>query len=534
MSVIRLKNVSKRFEGKQVLRDVNFRLEERDRVGLIGNNGSGKTTILRMILGKEEPTDGTIEIDEGLTLGYFSQFSELSGDLTITETLNDLFSHIHDIESNLRETEEAMGQNPESKELDQLMKQYDTLNAEMERHEGWTYQNRIDTVLSKLGFNERHRNLPINQLSGGWRNRAALAKILLEIPDVLLLDEPTNFLDVEGLTWLEGWIDQFRGAVILVSHDRDFLDKVVLRVLEIENYRFHEYEGGFVSYIQKKRVRSKQIDRQFQFEEELLVFETEAILDREELAKNPNRGLNRKLANIKKEIAPREVDQVVTSIYERIRPVDLLCEVQQISKGYDDDILFRDLGLEIHRGDRVAVVGPNGCGKTTLMKVLREELPPDDGRIIWKVGDAYIDYNTVLESLDPDDSVTHLVNILGLGYAAGKKQVNRFLQMLQFSEMDLGQKIGTLSGGQRARVALAVALLSGSPAIILDEPTNHLDMKSTQVMERALAHFPGAVIVVSHDRFFIDKVATRLIVFKGDAEVEVVNGNWTTWTASQT
>ncbi len=316
-----------------------------------------------------------------------------------------------------------------------------------------------------------------------------------------------------------------------MSHDRDFLDKVVTQVVEIENYRFQEHEGGFAEYIRKKRVRTKQRERQFRFEAELLAFEAEAIHDRQEAAKNHNASLTRRLAHIKKEVAPREVDTIVTGIYAGIRSADDLCEVVHVSKQYEADALFENLGFEVHKGDRLAVLGPNGCGKTTLMKVLREEIPPDTGRVTWKAGEGYIDYNMVLDGLDPQRTVTRLVNYEGLAHRAPRKHVNRFLHLLGFSEADLYQKIGTLSGGERARVALALCLLSGAPVVLLDEPTNHLDMKSTQVMERALTHFPGAIVVVSHDRFFLDKVATRLLVFEGSGRVELVSGNWTQWSA---
>ncbi len=530
MSLIRLREVSKRFDRKQVLRQVFFRLEEGDRVGLIGNNGTGKTTVLEMILGRQEPSEGQIEVDDGLRIGYFSQFSELSGETSIEEVLQQLFAPIKMIEGKLRQTEEALADKPDGSGLERLLERYESLTAEMEIHDGWTYQHRIDTVLSRLGFSDLHRSVPIDQLSGGWRNRAALAKILLEAPHVLLLDEPTNFLDLAGLSWLEGWLDRFRGAVILVSHDRDFLERVVHRVLEIENYCLQEYDGGFVDYIRKKRMRTGQLERQYRFEEELLAFEAEAIRDRREAAKNPSASLRRRLASIKKGAAPRQVDQVVTAIYRGIRSADDLCEVDRASMSYGGRALFQDLGFEIHKGDRIAVVGPNGCGKTTLMKLLREEIQPVEGRVNWKGGNTYVDYNEILEGLDPLATVTRKVNFEGLANRAPRKQVNRFLQLLGFSEAELYQKIGTLSGGQKARVALALALLSGSPVVLLDEPTNHLDLRSTQVMERALAHFPGAIVVVSHDRFFIDKIANRLIVFQADG-VEVVDGNWTTWFA---
>ena len=241
MSLIRFHNVSKMFDKTQVLREVFFRLEKGDRVGLIGKNGSGKTTALKLILGQEEPTEGTVELEEGLRIGYFSQFSELSGEQSVQQVLGALFADVHAIEKELREIEGALEKSPSDDELNRLLRRYDTLMQQMEQREGWTYQNRIDTVLSKLGFSDVYRERPVDQLSGGWRNRAALAKILLEEPDVLLLDEPTNFLDIEGLAWLEQWLGQFRGGVMLVSHDRHFLDGVVNRIVEVEHYHFQEY-----------------------------------------------------------------------------------------------------------------------------------------------------------------------------------------------------------------------------------------------------------------------------------------------------
>jgi ATPase subunit of ABC transporter with duplicated ATPase domains len=529
MSLVRLQDVSKSYDANPVLREVFFRLSRGERVGLIGKNGTGKTTVLKLILGRETPTEGTVEVDEGVRIGYFSQFSELSGEATILEVLEGLFAEIHAIEEELLEIEIALEESPEGTELNRLLNRQAKLFEEMDQREGWTYQNRIDTVLTRLGFSDTYRRRPIDQLSGGWRNRAALAKILLEEPDVLLLDEPTNFLDIQGLEWLEEWLQKLRGVAIIVSHDRHFLDAVVNRVVEIENYRFQEYRGGFTQYVREKPLRIKTLERQFVHEEELLAYEAEAILDRREAAKDPSRALKRRLADIKQKATPRPVDRIVTGIYKGLHVRNDLCRAEAISKGYGDQVLFRDLTFEIHRRDHIAVVGPNGCGKTTLLKVLVEDELPNSGRIVWSKGTGFVYYNQVFEDLDLNDSVTHAVNVVGLAYHAARKKVNRFLSLFQFSEMDLRQQIGTLSGGQRARVALAQCLLSGASAIILDEPTNHLDMTSTQVMERALMHFPGAVVVVSHDRFFIDKIATRLLIFQGEGRVREVSGNWTMW-----
>ena len=535
MTLVRLQNVSKAYDSNVILRDVFFRLKKGDRVGLIGKNGVGKTTVLKLILGQEEPTKGDVYVAQDTRIGYFSQFSQLEGDASTLDTLEGLYADIRAIEDELGEIEAALNAKPDDKQLAGLLSRQARLIEEMERRDGWTYRVRINTALSRLGFSEADCSKPIDRLSGGWRNRAALAKILLENPDVLLMDEPTNYLDIEGLSWLEEWFKKIRGALIVVSHDRHFLERVVNRIVEVENRHFQEYKGNFIQYVREKKLRIKTLGRQFQHEKELLVFEAEAIADRREAAKNPGKALARRLANIKKQVEPRPIDKIVTDIYGKLHVPNMLCRVENMSKAYGAQTLLRGLSLEIHRGDRIAVIGPNGCGKTTLLRMLAEKAAPDSGGVSWVSGSVhgeYAFYNQMLDELDAADSITHAVNIVGLAFRAPRKQVNRFLAMFQFSEMDLRQRIGTLSGGQRARVALAQCLLSGAPAVILDEPTNHLDITSAQVMERALAHFPGAVIVVSHDRFFIDKVATRLLVFEGDGEVRDINGNWTLWQAS--
>jgi ATP-binding cassette subfamily F protein 3 len=515
-----------------IFHEVFFRLSKGDRVGLIGKNGVGKTTILKLILGQEEPTLGTVELDKDVRIGYFSQFSELNGEMTIQQVLENVFSDIRAIENELLDIEKSLKKSPQGKQLQQLIDRQSRLLEEMEHRDGWTYQTRIDTVLNVLGFSDVYRDRPIDQLSGGWRNRSALAKILLEEPDVLLMDEPTNYLDIAGIEWLEDWFKRLRGALIIVSHDRHFLDLVVNRIVEIENYHFQEYEGNFTQYIREKRIRIKTLERQFQHEEELLAYESEAIADRDEMKKDPSKALKSKLAKIKKRIEPRPVDKIITDLYYGIRVGNKLCRIEGISKAYDGHTLFRNVSMDIGRGDRIAVIGSNGCGKTTLLRILTGGELSDTGEIDWEKNVVCSYYNQVLEELDLNDSVTHTVNVVNLAYSAPRKMVNRFLSLMQFSDMDIEQKIGTLSGGQRARVALAKCLLSGASVIVLDEPTNHLDLTSTQVMERALVHFPGAVIVASHDRFFIDKIATRVLIFEDSDKLREFNGNWTLYQAS--
>ena len=282
----------------------------------------------------------------------------------------------------------------------------------------------------------------------------------------------------------------------------------------------------------QKRTRAKTLERQFEHEEELLILESEAIVDRREIRRDPRKAVQRKLADISKRVEPRPIDRIITVLYDRLRVPDLLCRVERLGKIYGDRVLYSDLTFDLHRGERIAVVGPNGCGKTTLLRTLGLAVEPDEGSVTWPKRADFAYYNDLMAALDPNDTVSHAVNVVGMAYLAPRRQVNHFLELLQFSEMDLRQAIGTLSGGQRARVAMAQALLSGAGTVLMDEPTNHLDMPSTQVMERALVHFPGAVVVVSHDRFFIDKVATRMLLFDAPGRVREFNGNWSLYQAT--
>lgn len=298
-----------------------------------------------------------------------------------------------------------------------------------------------------------------------------------------------------------------------MSHDRQFIDKVVTRTIEIENYHFQEYEGNYTDYVRKKKMRKKELDRQFEWEEELLLMESEAIDDRASRKSASKDRLTRKLADNKKRIEPHPVNVLITDIYERLRFPDKLCEVKKIGQTYEGRQIFEHVSFDIQKEDRLVIAGPNGSGKSTLIKTLTGAEKPESGEVIWEKGVSYAYFNRMWEELDPKDTVSHAVNTYGLGLDAPRKKVAKFLSMLQFSEADLSKEIGNLSGGQKARVALAKCLLSGAAVIILDEPTNHLDLMSIQVMEQALIHFPGAVITVSHDRFFIDKIGTKMLTF---------------------
>ncbi len=520
MSVIRVNGLNKKYGDRTVFRDANLRVEAEDRLGLVGFNGTGKTTLFRIILGQEKPDEGVVEVDEGIRLGYFSQFSSLDSEMSISAILDALFTHIHDMERELADIAKRFETAGET-EMQTLIDRQAHLFEEMDRLEGWDVPVKIDTVLSKLGFDETMRTQPLHALSGGWKNRAALSKLLLEKPDVLLLDEPTNFLDLDGVAWLEQWFAKFKGAIVVISHDRHFLDRVVRRVVEIENHHFFPYDGGYSTYVIKRRLRAKDINRQFLHEEELLLYEEEAVRERKSLS---GKQLGRRLADLKKRQEPRPVDRIFTSMYDSLTVPDSCLMVSDLTKGYEAP-LFEDLSLELRAGDRLLVLGPNGCGKSTLLRVLTGEEKPDAGLVKWP-GKGFSSFTRVWEEMDREDTVVHIVNVAPLAYRSQRKLVGRFLEMLQFSEKDQAQKIGQLSGGQQARVALALCLLSGAHTVVLDEPTNHLDLPSIQVMEQALYHFPGAVLAVSHDRFFVEKIATQMLIFRGDGTLSTNMDDW--------
>lgn len=542
--MVRLKSVTCRYdEGRVVLRDVSFRVDRGERVALLGGNGSGKTTLLRLISGRLDPESGSVDRGDGVRFAYFSQHTDIPDDATPVEVLESVVADHLALHEELEAIERRLTEGGGN--VDALVERQHQLLTAMDAEGAWDARRRIDTVLSKLGFDDVHRTRRARELSGGWRNRAALARVLLEEPDLVLLDEPTNYLDVDGIAWLETWMRSLGGAAVIASHDRHFLDQVATRIVEVEAAALDEYPGSFSEYVRLKDSRRKALEKRSRVEAELWAFELAAIGDRREAARNPSRFLKRRLADIKKDVTPPLVDQVLTDLYARLRIGDQLGRTEKLTIERGGRVLVRDLDLEITRGSRIGVIGPNGCGKSSLLAVLAGDLDPAAGRVLQPQGSQYptagrvvrppgalwVSFASVRDALDPNESLTHAVNTAPMVETAPRKQVHRFLEMLRFTELDLRKPIGDMSGGQQARAALAVCLLSGAGVLLADEPTNHLDLMSTQVMERALVHFPGAVIVVSHDRFFLDKVANRLLVFEADGRLRHVEGTWTTWDA---
>ena len=522
--------ITKRYNNKTILHNIYFKLDKSEKIGLLGRNGSGKTTFFKLLMGIEEADEGMIEIDDGMSFGYFSQFSELRGNERIVDILDGEFARVHEIETELSEIDGKIAECLDEKKTMNYVKKQMKLFAEMDHLDAWNYRYKIETVLSKLQFSETHRNLPVSQLSGGWRNRASLALLLIKNPDIILLDEPTNFLDSEGVKWLADWIKKLPATVIVVSHDRYFLDLATTKMIEIENNKLYEYSGNYSEYVKQKRSRKAELERDFEHEEELLIMEQNEIKDRSTLRKLIDSGdsaygyLERKMANINRNRPQLNSEKVVTSLYYDLYVPEKTVNVEKISVEYDGREIFENVSFDMAGGERMGIVGPNGCGKTTLINVLTSEMKQSGGRISWGVG-RMIYFNRVLDELNGNELVYQNIYTES-ELNSSRKKVYKFVKLLGFAECDMKEKIGNLSGGQKARVALAKCLLSGCTMIILDEPTNHLDISSIQTIECALLNFPGSIIFVSHDTFFIDKLATRLLAYKDNTFVDF-RGNMT-------
>ena len=523
MAFVQFTGVSLAFGARDILKDAALYMANGTKAALAGPNGAGKTTLLRIVSGSLAPDSGDRAVQKGTRVSYLPQSGASYFGCTVYEEAEKAYGAVEALVSERDGIGSRLESSKEGDEnLELLLESYHHLDESIEGSGYWRRADRIREVLEGLGFKPDDAGRPVEELSGGWQMRVALAKVILENPDIMLLDEPTNYLDLEGVAWLERWFGKFKGAIVVISHDRHFLDRVVKKVVEIENHRLFAYDGGYSAFVLKRKLRTKEITQQFLHEEELIIFEEEAVRERKATS---GKQLGRRLADLKKRQIPRPVDQIFTSMYDSLNVPDSSLMVTGLSKSYEDRCIFSNLSFELRAQERLMVLGANGCGKSTLLNVLTGVEKADEGLIKWP-GKGFSSFTQVWNEMDREDTVVHIVNVAPLAYRSQRKIVGRFLDMLQFSEKDQSQKIGQLSGGQQARVALALCLLSGAHTVVLDEPTNHLDLPSIQVMEQALYHFPGAVLAVSHDRFFIEKIATRMLLFKPDGTLSWDMDDW--------
>ncbi len=511
--ILACQNISKSYGETEVLKSVNFHIEEKDKLAIVGVNGAGKTTLLRLILGEEQPDTGTVVRARELSIGYLSQHQDISFQNTVYQEMEQAKAYLIRMEQRLRELEEEM-KHLEGDELEKVLETYNRLSTRYDRENGYAYESEIAGVLKGLGFSEADYDRDISSLSGGQKMRIALGRLLLSHPDVVLLDEPTNHLDMPSISWLEGFLSGYPGAVIVVSHDRYFIDKVSNQILEIELGRSVLYRGNYSFYREQSEKRRADawkayLNQQAEIQHEEDVIRKLKSFNREKSIKRAE-SREKMLDRIERVDKPQEVkaDMRLTLTPVTESGEDVL-QAEHLKKAFGENLLFEELGLDIKRGEHVALIGGNGTGKTTLLKILARKMPKDMGSVNFgaRVRMGYFDQENQDLSMDKtlfdemSDSFPEMNNT----------RIRNVLAAFLFTGDKVFQKIGDLSGGERGRVSLAKLMLSPANLLILDEPTNHLDIPSKEILEDAIRSYTGTVLYVSHDRYFINQTATRIL-----------------------
>lgn len=522
--ILACQNICKSFGEKEILKDASFHIEEREKAALIGNNGAGKTTLLRIIMEEISSDSGNVVLAKDKHMGYLAQYQDIHGQHTIYEELLTTKQYIIDMEERLRSMEQEM-KHVQGQELERLMNTYTRLTHEFELENGYAYKSELMGVLKGLGFSEEDYGKEIETLSGGQKTRVALGKLLISKPDILLLDEPTNHLDMESIAWLETYLLNYPGAVFIVSHDRYFLDKVVTKVVEIEAGQVTSFQGNYSAYAEKKaQLRDAQYkaylnqQREIKHQEAVIVklksFNREKSIRR---AESREKMLN-KIQRLDK---PVEIQtQMRLSLEPRVVSGNDVLTVENLSKSFPGQTLFNDISFQIKRGERIALIGNNGTGKTTMLKILNGILPADAGSFSLgsKVQIGYYDQeHHVLHA-----EKTIFQEISDTYPTLTETEIRNMLAAFLFTGDDVFKEISALSGGERGRVSLAKLMLSEANFLILDEPTNHLDIASKEILEEALNSYTGTVLYVSHDRYFINQTATRILDLTNQAVVNYI------------
>ena len=533
MPLVTLLNLEKTF-GQRVLFDkLSFGLELGERVGLIGPNGAGKTTIFKAITGELIPDVGTIAVGKNVKLGLLSQNPVFDPANTVIDEAELAFAELHRLSHQMRDIEHEMAE-VTGDALDKVLNKYQQVQHDFDLAGGYAWQHRLEATLLGIGLNREMWEQNVTTLSGGQRSRLALCKLLISEPDVLLLDEPTNHLDLMAIEWLEKYLLDFKGATILISHDRYLLDRLATRICWLNRAQISSYPGNYTAFVAQRELQELSQTRAYEEQQSDIEKQKEFIRrfgagQRSKEAKGRGKRLNRLLISDKLIQSVETQHHIQMSINTDQRAGDQVLQVRELTKAYDGRTLWQDIGFHVKRGERIGIIGPNGSGKTTMLETLIGRRDADSGKLKWgaNLNIGYYDQN--LDDFDPENTVTEEIRA-GVEGDVKDQELRNVMALMLFRGDDVDKQIMLLSGGERARVALAILLLDKPNVLVLDEPTNHLDIASCEALEGALKSFPGTIMCVSHDRYFLDKSCSRLIVLDPPGITDF-EGNYSAWMA---
>lgn len=533
MALVQLTNIEKVLGARTLFENLNFTVNAGERIGFIGDNGAGKSTLFKMITGQLTPDVGDMAIANSTKVGLLAQDPVLDANNTVVDEAELAFAQLHDLAHRLRDLEHEMA-HVTGDELAKVLEQYQTVQHDFDLGGGYVWHHKLEATLLGVGLDEKIWEQPISTLSGGQRSRLALAKVLIAEPDVLLLDEPTNHLDLAAIEWLENYLLDFHGAAVIISHDRYLLDRLATRIVWLTQRHLNSYPGNYTNFVAQKELHELTQQRAFKEQQEDIAKQQEYIRrfkagQRARQAKGREKRLDRLMES---DQLVRDIElqkQIHLSLTTDQRAGDRVLTVRHLTKGFSDKPLWSDLGFTIQRGERIGILGPNGSGKTTLLKTLLGQVDADAGEVKWGANLNLGYYDQRLGDLDPDSTVFEEVSA---DRPAKPQEVRNILGALLFRGDDIDKSISLLSGGERARVRLTQLLLDKPNVLLLDEPTNHLDVASSQALEETLKLFPGTILCVSHDRYFLDKTVNRLLILQPPGIVDF-EGNYSAWTVKQ-
>ena len=510
-------DLEKQFGANTLFKNVNFSIDANARIGLIGPNGVGKTTLLKIMTGEEEATHGEFTINKNIAVGYIAQENALGESKTIWEEMLSVFAPLINMSQKIADLQKKMAASPQNAEL---LKQYDQLQFDFEQQGGYTYQADIKSILNGFNFPEATWHKKIGSLSGGEKTRLAFVKLLLRKPPLLLLDEPTNYLDLDTLDWLENYLKSYTGAILVVSHDQYFLDNLATQIFELQFGKLTVFKGNYSAYVAERQLRNRQQEEAYEKQQEKIKKDEEFIQKNIVRAKTTKRAQSRRkqLEKMDRITPPKHKNKVrINFTSERPSGKEVLI-LRNLTIGYPGKTMVHDISLQINKGDRVAVIGQNGIGKSTLLKTIMKKLNPQNGSIKYGAALDVGYYDQELQLLDPTKTV--IDTVWDRHKTMPERDVRSILASFLFTAKDIDKTVGQLSGGQKARLTLTVLSLEHNNFLLMDEPTNHLDLEAKEVLEKALQDFDGTLLFVSHDRYFINQLANKIVEIKnGNAQV---------------